>query len=83
MAALARNQRNEVSTDPELRGAPTYEGRGQSGLSGQPPFELREGVFRFCQIVRDITSPPSQIPSPRPSGSPVLPKSLMHFPPII
>ena len=24
--------------------------RGQSGLSGQPPFELRWGVFRFCQI---------------------------------
>ncbi|KAF4394146.1 hypothetical protein G4B88_000657 [Cannabis sativa] len=34
--------------------------RGQSGLR--------------CQ--RDITSPPSQIPSPRPSSSPVLPKSL-------
>ena len=48
--------------------------RGLSELSGQP---LTLGVFRFCQIYRDITSPPSQIPSPRPSGSPVLPKSLM------
>ena len=46
--------------------------RGLSKLSGQP---LTLGVFRFCQIYRDITSPPSQIPSPRPSGSPVLPKS--------
>ena len=48
--------------------------RGLSELSGQP---LTLGVFRFCQIYRDIMSPPSQIPSPRPSGSPVLPKSLM------
>lgn len=35
------------------------------------------GVPGFCQIYRDTTSPPSQIPSPRPSGSPVLPNALM------
>src|SRR6266567_1313413 len=67
MAAPARNHRGppcEARVGSAVRLASIRITLG--GLSLLPDLEKR-----------DTTSPPSQIPSPRPSGSPVLPKSLM------